>query len=180
MHKSTSAIVHQFLSRRALLGGMSVAALSALTACSGGTATSPATVTGSAAPATATPAASTSVTASGSVAGLAQTFQTTLGTDLQSQLLQDYSLANAKLWSNLPQALLAGGMGGGPGGGGSTGVRIGLSLADLDATQLAAPQAFTRNLRPPSRLHHRLEATHAPSILAMTWLWIGSSRTSSW
>jgi hypothetical protein len=145
MFTTTSATAAPSLSRRALLGGMSVAALSALAACSSGTATSPATTTGSAAPATtaasATASATASPTASGSVAGLAQAFQATLGTDLQSQLLQDYSLANAKLWSNLPQALLSGGMGGGPGGGG-TGARIGLSLADLDATQLAAFNAL--------------------------------------
>jgi hypothetical protein len=69
---------------------------------------------------------------------LAQAFQATLGNDLQAQLLQDYSLANAKLWSNLPQALLSGGMGGGPGGGGGSGPRIGLNLADLSETQLTA------------------------------------------
>ncbi|WP_326961939.1 MULTISPECIES: DUF3500 domain-containing protein [unclassified Arthrobacter] len=76
------------------------------------------------------------------MAELAQAFQATLGTVLQSQLLQEYTLANAKLWSNLPQALVAGGMGGPPGGGGGTGARIGLSLADLDATQLAAFNAL--------------------------------------
>ncbi|VXB03560.1 conserved hypothetical protein [Arthrobacter sp. 9AX] len=72
------------------------------------------------------------------MARLAQDFQATLGSDLQAQLQQEYSLANAKLWSNLPQGLLSGGMGGGPGGGGGTGPRIGLNLADLNDTQLAA------------------------------------------
>jgi len=137
------------LSRRTLLGSMSATALFALAACSSGTSTNPATATGSAATtgaasASATASATAGVTASGSVTGLAQTFQASLGTDLQSQLLQDYSLANAKLWSNLPQALLSGGMGGGPGGGGGTGPRIGLSLADLDDTQLAAFNALLK------------------------------------
>jgi hypothetical protein len=141
MFKTTSDPVPSTFSRRAMLGGMSAAALYTLTACSSGTTTGPATTTSSAAPVTTATSTSASPTAAGSVAGLAQAFQATLGTDLQAQLIQDYTLANAKLWSNLPQALLAAGMGGRPGGG-STGARIGLSLANLDATQLAAFNAL--------------------------------------
>jgi hypothetical protein len=142
MLKTTADPASSTFSRRALLGGMSAVAWYALTACSSGTTTSPATTTSSAAPETTATSTAADPTAAGSVAGLAQAFQATLGTDLQAQLLQDYSLANAKLWSNLPQALLAGGMGGRPGGGVSTGARIGLSLADLNATQLAAFNAL--------------------------------------
>ncbi|WP_281451704.1 DUF3500 domain-containing protein [Paenarthrobacter nitroguajacolicus] len=133
------------LSRRTLLGSLPVFGLFALAACSSPSTSTP-TATASTTPAPSSAAASASATASatgsttaaGTVAQLAQSFQATLGTDLQSQLLQDYSLANAKLWSNLPQALLSGGMGGGPGGGGGSGPRIGLNLADLNESQLSA------------------------------------------
>lgn len=123
-------------SRRALLGSLPVFGLVALSACSSPSTTTTPTATGSAAASVSASAASSST--AGSVTQLAQDFQATLGNDLQAQLLQEYSLANAKLWSNLPQALLSGGMGGGPGGGGGTGPRIGLNLAELNETQLAA------------------------------------------
>ncbi|MFK0005274.1 DUF3500 domain-containing protein [Paenarthrobacter sp. NPDC090522] len=130
------------LSRRALLGSIPVLGLLAVSACSSPTspATPSATTTAASGAASASTSASSSAgsTAAGSVTQLAQAFQATLGNDLQAQLLQDYSLANAKLWSNLPQALLSGGMGGGPGGGGGTGPRVGLNLADLGEAQLAA------------------------------------------
>jgi len=145
MFSTTSSSASPSLSRRTLLGGIPAAALFALTACSSDAATDSASATGPAATeAAASPAtaAVTSASVSGTVAKLAQAFQATLSSERQSQLLQDYSLTNAKLWSNLPQALLAGGMGGGPGGGGGTGPRIGLNLADLDATQLAAFNAL--------------------------------------
>jgi hypothetical protein len=148
MTSTASGQASTTLSRRTLLGGISAAALYTLTACSSGSATTPATsgeaTTTATASASATASATTSSASSGSVGGLAQAFQASLGTDLQSQLLQDYSLANAKLWSNLPQALLSGGMGGGPGGAGGTGPRIGLSLADLDTTQQAAFNALLK------------------------------------
>jgi hypothetical protein len=63
-------------------------------------------------------------------------FQATLSSSLQSTLAQKYSLANAELWSNLPQSLLGGG--GGPGGGGSKGPRPGITLDKLNDTQLAS------------------------------------------
>lgn len=142
---SSASVSRKTLSRRALLGGLPVAALFALSACSSNSTTQTATASPTAAATgteSATASATASSTASGNVASLAQAFQATLGTDLQSQIVQEYSLANAKLWSNLPQALLSGGMGGGPGGGGGTGPRVGLNLADLDSTQLAAFNAL--------------------------------------
>lgn len=137
----TSSTTH-LLSRRAILGGIPVAGLFALAGCAstgGGSATT-ATAT-----ATATASASASATAgaaaSGTVAALAQAFQATLTAEQQSTLLQDYTLANAERWSNLPQALV-GGMGG-PGGSGSSSSsndssRLGVSIGDLDDTQLTA------------------------------------------
>jgi hypothetical protein len=142
----TSGSASSALSRRTLFGSLPVAALFALSACSSNsstnTASTTATATAESTAGTATASATASSTASGNVAKLAQAFQATLDSDLQSQLLQEYTLANAKLWSNLPQALLSGGMGGGPGGGGGTGPRVGLNLADLDAAQLAAFNAL--------------------------------------
>ncbi|MBX7442539.1 DUF3500 domain-containing protein [Arthrobacter sp. MAHUQ-56] len=136
------------MSRRALLGGIPVAALFALAACSSNSTTSSGqasapTTAATSATATPTGSAAASTAASGTVAKLAQAFQATLGSDLQAQLLQDYTLANAKLWSNLPQGLLGGGMAGGPMGG-STGARIGLSLGDLNAAQLQAFNALLK------------------------------------
>ena len=106
---------------------------------------------------------STGATTAGSVAALALQFKATLSSSLQSTLSQKYSLANAELWSNLPQSLLggggfgggapgsggpggslpsgaSGGAGGGAGGpgGGSKGPRLGITLDKLDATQLAS------------------------------------------
>lgn len=143
MITNTSQSDSPTLSRRALLGGIPAVALFALAGCSSSnSSTSAATTTASATATASSSATASSTTATGNVASLAQAFQATLSSDLQSQLLQEYSLANAKLWSNLPQALLSGGMGGGPGGGGGTGPRIGLNLADLNDTQLAAFNAL--------------------------------------
>ena len=112
---------------------------------------------------TATGAASTR-----SVAALAQAFYETLDADLRSKVLLNYTLANAKRWSNLPQAILTGaGMGGGgampsggtpptggmngtPGGGqtggtqGSSQSRVGVSLGDLKGGQLTALTALLK------------------------------------
>jgi hypothetical protein len=145
MDTTTTIPAANLLSRRAILGSIPVAALFAFTACSSnpainaastaGAATTADAATTEAAPST---AGTAGATASGSIARLAQAFQAALGADLQAQLLQEYNLTNAKLWSNLPQGLLSNGMGGGPGGGGSAGPRIGLSIADLNTPQLAA------------------------------------------
>src|ERR1700712_4382453 len=109
------------VSRRAFLAGLPVAAL-ALAACS---TTSTATATAgnsSAATDSSSGAVSSSASASaatgvapadGSVAALAMAFKATLSSDLQTALSHDYTLANAELWSNLPQSLLGGGMAGG-------------------------------------------------------------------
>lgn len=82
----------------------------------------------------------------GSVAALARKFCKTLDDDQLAATLLDYSLSNAKRWSNLPQALIAGGGMGGPGGssGGSSQARLGISLGDLSTTQL---KAFTKLLK---------------------------------
>ncbi|MEF2977335.1 DUF3500 domain-containing protein [Subtercola sp. YIM 133946] len=137
MSKTTSPLTAATLSRRTLLAGIPAAAL-VLAGCSANAGTTSTTATATTG-ATATPSATASgAAAAGSVAALAQAFQSTLSSDQQSTLLQQYSLANAKLWSNLPQGLLSGGMGGAGGPGGGTGARIGLSLGDLDDAQLAA------------------------------------------
>ena len=103
MFTTTSDAASASLSRRTLLGSIPVAAFFVLTGCSSNaTATGSATAeaTGSAS-ATAATAGST---ASGSVVKLAQAFQATLSSDLQSQLLQDYSLSKEAAFA----ALLAG------------------------------------------------------------------------
>ncbi|GAA3561412.1 hypothetical protein GCM10022197_16280 [Microlunatus spumicola] len=159
------------LSRRWFLGTVPVAVAGVAAAC--GTSTS----SGSASSATTAGAAATAVAtgpaAAGSVAALAQAFYRTLGAEQQTTVLQDYSLANAERWSNLPQGLIGGG-GGGAGGGGRTGMpsgaapsgapsgapggaapggsggggggqsRLGVSLGDLSEDQLAA---FTTMLK---------------------------------
>lgn len=119
------------LSRRTLLLGIPAAAL-VLAGCSPTpTATSTASAT-----ATSTPTA-TATTASTDVVSLAQAFKATLSSELQSTLQQEYTFANAKRWSNLPQALV----GGGPGGS-SSGSRIGISVGDLDDAQWASFQTL--------------------------------------
>lgn len=140
------ATLRRALNRRTFLAGIGASAAAfALAACSGNS--NGASSTGSAAPETAaagtTPAAtpagsmSSSTSPAGSVAALALAFKATLTADQQSTVSQAYSLANAELWSNLPQSLLSGG-GGGPGGGGSKGARLGLALNQLSDTQLAS------------------------------------------
>jgi hypothetical protein len=107
------------------------------------------------------------------VAALAQAFYATLDDDQKKTTLLDYSLSSAKRWSNLPQGLISGGGGGtpagganggtppggaeggtppsgapsgggAPAGGGSSQSRLGISLGDLNNTQLAA---FTTMLK---------------------------------
>ena len=85
---------------------------------------------------------STGTATAGSVAALAVAFRATLSSSLRSTLDQTYTLANAELWSNLPQSLLRGG-GGGPGGG-SRGPRLGITLDQLNASELAS---FNRLLK---------------------------------
>jgi len=147
------------LSRRAILAGIPVVAL-VLAGCT--TTGSTSTATG-----TATPAPTGIPAAAGSVAALAQAFQASLSAEQQATLVQSYTLANAELWSNFPQALLTG-TGGGAAGGGARpsdasgfptdgarpsdapggadgsgpaglggGGRLGLSIADLSDEQLA-------------------------------------------
>ncbi len=102
------------VTRRALFAGVPALAF-ALAACSSsssGGASSGATASAT----TASTATADGEAAAGSVAALAQAFYKTLSTDLQSKVLLDYTLASAKRWSNLPQALISGG-GGGFGGG---------------------------------------------------------------
>ncbi len=82
--------------------------------------------------------------AAGSIASLAQAFAATLSSELQATLIQDYTLANAALWSNLPQALLGGAMGPSRGGVGAKGPRLGIALTDLDDAQLAAFNALLK------------------------------------
>ena len=103
----------RLVSRRWFLAG-TAATVAALAGCSSSSSSS-----GDSTPA-ATASAGGSATA-GSVAALAQAFYKTLDADLQSAVLLDYSLAYAKRWSNLPQALIGGGGGGAPGGSGSGG-----------------------------------------------------------
>ena len=162
------------LTRRRFIAGLPVAAL-ALAACGSQSATSGSTyssaATGrvsnsaseSAGASSASTGSSTTESSSagstapgtGTVAALAMAFKATLSSELQSTLTQEYSLANAELWSNLPQALLGGGSGGapsggGPGGsgggpgGGSKGPRLGIKLPDLGETQLAAFNALLK------------------------------------
>ncbi|MFL6157462.1 MAG: DUF3500 domain-containing protein [Marmoricola sp.] len=123
---SNSPLTDRPVSRRWLLTTVPVAAI-AIAGCGTSSSTSGTT-----------PAASTSATASwaaaaGSVAALAQAFYTTLSTTQKTTVLQDYSLANAVRWSNLPQGLLTGGM-----GGGGQQSRIGLDLGDLSGGQLTS------------------------------------------
>jgi len=143
MNSKTLTPTSSSFSRRALLGGLPATAFFVLTGCASAitnesaspTAASDALVSATT-EATATSEAKATSTAGSNVVPLAKAFQATLSSSLQTQMLKDYNLANAKLWSNFPQALLTNGMGGGPGGGG--GARIGISLGDLDAAQLAA------------------------------------------
>ncbi|WP_207406559.1 DUF3500 domain-containing protein [Rathayibacter sp. SD072] len=104
---STSSLT-QSISRRGILAGIPLAAL-VLAGCTTNGSTSTATGTATTAP-TGTPAAA------GSVAALAQAFQASLSAEQQATLVQSYTLTNAELWSNFPQALLSG-MGGGAAGG---------------------------------------------------------------
>ena len=75
----------------------------------------------------ATPTATASATATvanSTAAAAAEVFAATLTDGQRASLYQEYTLANAEAWSNLPQALSKN--------------RIGLQLSSLDATQLAA------------------------------------------
>ena len=119
----------QPVSRRFLLAGLGATTL-VVAGC--GTASNDSTSTSSTATATSS-ANATGAAAAGSVAALAQAFYATLDASQKKTTLLDYSLSNAVRWSNLPQALVAGGRGGGSGKG-----RLGLSIGALDDTQLAA------------------------------------------
>ena len=159
-------------SRRAFLAGIPVAAL-ALAACSSGSSSSTTSAASSASSTSTSDAGavtSAAPAAAGSVAALAQAFFATLTADQQTTVAQEYTLANAELWSNLPQSLLGGSGGGGggfpgggtapsggaaPGGGtaggstggmptGAAGPRLGISLTALDDTQLAAFQTLLK------------------------------------
>ncbi|WP_375423855.1 DUF3500 domain-containing protein [uncultured Friedmanniella sp.] len=146
------------VSRRLFLAGVPAVLLAAAGCGAASGAASPAS------PSAASTASAAGPAASGGVAALAQAFYRTLDADQQSTVLLDYSLANAKRWSNLPQGLLTGdggGMpsgsmpsasmpsggpgagsdapGGGPGGGGGASQsRVGINLGALDDQQLAA------------------------------------------
>jgi len=156
--KSTTTRV---VSRRWLLAAMPVVA-AGIAGCASTTSSS----STSSSPTDAATASASGTAAAGSVAALAQAFYKTLDADKQKTVLLDYSLANAKRWSNLPQGLLGGsGMGGRTGGGppsgesgapsgmpsgapsgsGSTGTgggssqaRVGMSIGDLSADQQTA------------------------------------------
>jgi hypothetical protein len=81
--------------------------------------------------ASSSPAAASTPAAAGSVSAAAQAFAATLSSDQTTSLMQEYSLANAEKWSNLPQALLRGGE-----------ARIGLQLSSLSADQQTALAAL--------------------------------------
>ena len=153
MNKITSSLNDRSLSRRTLLAG--VPALAAALASCGNSSSSAGTA--SSASASASSASAEGAAAAGSVAALAQAFYQTLDADLQAKVLLDYTLADAKRWSNLPQALLAGGgmSGGGampsgaaggasPGGSGSSQSRVGITLGDLKDEQLTALTAVLK------------------------------------
>ena len=126
-------LVRSSVSRRTFLAGLPVAAL-ALAACSSNSPTATATSAGASTVASSSGAVGSSSTATaaagasgdtstggvapaaGSVAALALAFKATLSSDLQTTLSHDYTLANAELWSNLPQGLLGGSTGGGASG----------------------------------------------------------------
>lgn len=142
------------VSRRWVLSGLAATAVATATAACGSddtttTTTGTSSTTASTTPTTAASATATGAAKAGSVAALAQAFCATLDADQLATTLLDYSLADAKRWSNLPQALIAGGgMGGGPGGdstgssSGSSGGRVGLSIGDLSEKQSAAFEAL--------------------------------------
>ncbi len=133
-----SSSTPRLISRRWFLAGTAATA-AALAGCSSSTSSTSSDG--------ATPAATASAggaAAAGSVAALAQAFYTTLDADLQSSVLLDYSLAYAKRWSNLPQALISGGgmgSGGAPSGSGSGGPPSGGSQSGMPSG--AAPSGST-------------------------------------
>ena len=138
------APLRRALDRRTFLAGIPAVAL-ALAACSSGSSKTAAptssSATASTSAAASSSASSSGAAAAGSISALALAFKATLSADLQTTLSQTYSLANAKRWSNLPQALVSGGgPGGGGGGGGSTSSssRVGISLDKLNDAQLAS------------------------------------------
>jgi hypothetical protein len=140
--KSSSPVTTRPVTRRSLLAGIpAAAALLGLGACNSSNSSGAATAASSASASSAT---ATGAATAGSVAALAQAFYKTLDSDQQTATLLDYKLDNAKLWSNLPQALLGGGGPGGGGPGGSTGARVGLSIGELNDDQLAALNALLK------------------------------------
>lgn len=145
---SDSSLPHRVVTRRWLLAAVPVAA-AGIAGC-GGTTSATSSASSSSPTAAATVSASATA-AAGSVAALAQAFYQTLDAAKQKTVLLDYTLANAKRWSNLPQSLLSGGKGGVPGGGkgggpggGNSQPRVGLSIGDLSADQQTALTALLK------------------------------------
>lgn len=138
---TNSPLVRRPVSRRWLLAAVPATAVT-LAACSSsdssGSTSTTSTPSSSTTTSTATSATATGAATAGSVAALAQAFYKTLDADLQTAVLLDYSLADAKRWSNLPQGLISG-TGGFPGGGDASGAPGG-DLPDLtDLPDGAAP-----------------------------------------
>jgi len=157
-----ASITSRVVSRRWVLAAMPVVAAGIAGCASTSSSSSSAS---SSSPSAASTATAGGAAAAGGVAALAQAFYQTLSADEQKTVLLDYTLANAKRWSNLPQGLLGGkSMGGGPGasgspsgappsgmpsggagapsgggmGGGNSQSRVGISLGDLSDAQLGA------------------------------------------
>ncbi|RYZ24963.1 MAG: DUF3500 domain-containing protein, partial [Propionibacteriaceae bacterium] len=157
-----ASITSRVVSRRWVLAAMPVVAAGIAGCASTSSSSSSASASSPSAASTATAGGAA---AAGGVAALAQAFYQTLSADEQKTVLLDYTLANAKRWSNLPQGLLGGkGMGAGPGasgrpsgappsdmpsggagapsgggmGGGNSQSRVGISLGDLSDAQLGA------------------------------------------
>lgn len=113
-------LTQRVVSRRWVLGGVAATALIAVAGCgSDNSSSSSSSGTTDSTSTTASNATADGAAAAGSVAALAQAFYDTLDDDQKATVLQDYSLDNAKRWSNLPQALIAGGGGAAPDGSGS-------------------------------------------------------------
>ena len=116
--QTNSPVPQSFRSQRVAAAVAGVAAVGLLlSGCAAATTAEPTSTTAPTSTATTTADASTIVAA-------AETFAATLTADQLASLNQEYTLANAEAWSNLPQALSKN--------------RIGLQLSDLDDTQLAA------------------------------------------
>ncbi|WP_419702875.1 DUF3500 domain-containing protein [Promicromonospora sp. NFX87] len=110
-----------------------------LAGCTGSDGTSAGSAeTSASASSSSTASATASSEAGADVVTLAEAFAATLDDEQLSALNQDYTFENAANWSNLPNALLAGGMGGGPGGGSNSTGRVGLQTSTLTDEQWTA------------------------------------------